>query len=185
MSENKSTPNSEWVRLNVGGKDKSDAFLIDRSYEFFDKILNYFRSGVLNLDRNEYVMKDLLCEAEFYNVQPLVDEIHKAMGTMSKATGEIKRVEIIIVKKLAQPGTVISTTCYTSINMSEGQDDYEVLQALRQKVEIHKSDRIYYVPNPFETNWPSIEAVLRSYGFVEEFKDPSLDSQCRKFVRSV
>ncbi|KAI1707657.1 BTB/POZ domain-containing protein [Ditylenchus destructor] len=209
---NSAANNSDWVRLNVGGKvfqttkstlsthpesflarlangnipsekDESGAFLIDRNYEHFGTILNYFRSGVVNLDRNEKAMKDLLCEADFYNVQSLVNVIHKAMGTVSKPNG--KRIEIIVVRKLESSEYVSDDFCYTSINMSERQAGYEVLRALRQKVEVHKSAGIHYVPNKFEANWTSIEAVLRSYGFVEEFNDSSLAKGSRKFVRSV
>ncbi|KAI1710731.1 BTB/POZ domain-containing protein [Ditylenchus destructor] len=68
-------------------KDETGAILIGRSYEHFETILNYFRPGVFNLanlDRSEKAMKDLLCEADFYNIQPLVDEIRNAMGLLGQ-----------------------------------------------------------------------------------------------------
>ncbi|KAI1692023.1 BTB/POZ domain-containing protein [Ditylenchus destructor] len=105
-----SAANSNWVRFNVGGKtfrttkdtlsrhpesflarlvsgdlqsekDKSGAYLIDRNPEHFENILTYLRSGILNLDDNQKTSKDLLCEADFYNIEPLVNEIRKAMRT--------------------------------------------------------------------------------------------------------
>ncbi|KAI1707658.1 BTB/POZ domain-containing protein [Ditylenchus destructor] len=256
-----SKPNSDWVRLNVGGKtfqttkstlsshpesflarlvngdlpsdkDKSGAFLIDRSYEHFDSILNYFRNRVVNLDRNEKAMKDLLCEADFYNVQPLVNEIRKAIeaengwkndnavftskqlhfqrslpplltssntrkrnltatGAVSKSNAEVKRVEIIVVH-IEHP--------YSSIEMSEKEDDYEVLKALRQKIEIKTVNGYHSIPNLNSSKWILIESVLRTYGFLDEKRpsdkkpqgifgivpiDRTFNAGDRKFVRSV
>ncbi|KAI1698951.1 hypothetical protein DdX_17611 [Ditylenchus destructor] len=112
----------------------------------------------------------------------------------SRATPKFKNmvdpIEIIIVKKLEQPTLLLSNNHYTAIIMSEKQDDYDVLQALRQRMEIVSNDGVYYARNSFEANWVSIEAVLRSFGFVEdefafnnEFSASKKDSW--KFVRSV
>ncbi|KAI1694627.1 BTB/POZ domain-containing protein [Ditylenchus destructor] len=194
MSSNNSTPNNEWVRLNVGGKvfettkdtlsthpesflarltlgnipsekDESGAFRIDRSYEHFDTILNYFRSGVVNLDRNEKAMKDLLCEADFYNIQPLVDEIQKAMRPVTS------RSEIVIVS--SKPGSEIidgqNVSYIGCLIMSENRKDYQVLQALRQKIEIKTKGTTHYIisPNYYDTAF-NIELTLRNFGFVKE-----------------
>ncbi|KAI1703563.1 BTB/POZ domain-containing adapter for CUL3-mediated RhoA degradation protein 2 [Ditylenchus destructor] len=188
MSGNIPTPNSEWVRLNIGGKvfqTTKSTLSTHPDYVHFDTILNYFRNGVVNLDRNEKATKDLLCEANFYKVQPLVTEINKAMGTTPRPNGMVKRVEIVVVLNFNKTFYLNGVGRHCAITMSEKQDGYTVLQALRQKMELYSEMGMYFPPNPFEANWPSIEAVLRSYGFVEELNDPSLQKTSRKFVRSV
>ncbi|KAI1697680.1 hypothetical protein Ddc_19579 [Ditylenchus destructor] len=112
----------------------------------------------------------------------------------SRATSKSKNmanpIEIIVVKKLEQPTLLSSNNHYTVIILSEKRHDYDVLQALRQRMEIVSNDGVYYARNSFEANWVSIEAVLRSFGFVEdefafnnEFSASKKDSW--KFVRSV
>ncbi|KAI1700886.1 BTB/POZ domain-containing protein [Ditylenchus destructor] len=219
-SGTKSNQNSESVRLNVGGKvfqttkdtfsrypdswlarlvdgdnasdkDESGAYFIDGDPEHFRTILSYLRTGVLNLDGNQKTSRDLLREAYYYEFQSLVDEIHNAMGTVFEPNGTVKRYEIIIVKQLEQPMVFRCDNChYTALYLSEKRDDYEVLQALRQKMEITSNFGVYYVRDSFEANWESIEAVLRSYGFVRdkfsyncELSASKKDSW--KFVRSV
>ncbi|KAI1710742.1 BTB/POZ domain-containing protein [Ditylenchus destructor] len=209
MSETNSATNSEWIRLNVGGKifqttkdtlsrhpdtflarlangdlpsDKDDtgAILIDRSYEHFDTILNFFRSGVVNLDRNEKAMKELLSEADFYNIQPLVDQIRKAMGTGPN------RAEMVIVSKLKP-----SEAGLGYLLMSEKRDDYEVLQALRQKFEISDTSDCYIIKRIFDCQnhlaLMYIELILRSFGFVKEeiSREEGWDTGSWKFVRIV
>ncbi|KAI1700657.1 BTB/POZ domain-containing protein [Ditylenchus destructor] len=159
MSETKSAVNSDWVRLNVGGKntklnpslpsglvnsglpsekDETGAFLIDRDPKQFRVILNYLRNGVLHIDRNETAMKELLCEADFYGLHALVDEISKR--GREPMTTDTNRTEMVIVarykdiKTLSFDGDCVNVIGY--ILMSENRNDYEALQALRQKVRI-------------------------------------------------
>ncbi|KAI1702975.1 poly-adenylate binding protein, unique domain-containing protein [Ditylenchus destructor] len=109
MSGNNSTPNDDWVRLNVGGKvfqttkdtlsrypdsflarlvnsgipsdkDESGAYLIDADPEHFRTILNYLRRGQVTLDSSKVILGDLLREADFFNIEPLVIEIRQAMS---------------------------------------------------------------------------------------------------------
>ncbi|KAI1694217.1 BTB/POZ domain-containing protein [Ditylenchus destructor] len=201
MSGNNATPDSEWIRLNVGGKvfqttkstlsihpesflarlangnipsekDESGAFLIDRNYEHFGSILNFFRSGVVNLDRNEKAVRDLLCEADFYNVQSLVNEIHKAMGAVTN------RTEMVIVLGCCDEQRSIGqeiVRCIAYIQMSEKSEDYEVLQALRQKVGIKtdNSNGLHFIIDHNDElinldTWMNIELTLRNFGFVKE-----------------
>ncbi|KAI1693043.1 BTB/POZ domain-containing protein [Ditylenchus destructor] len=103
MSGNNSTPNnSDWVRLNVGGKvfqtskdtlsrypesflaylangvlpsdkDETGAFLIDRDPHHFRVILNYLRNGELVMDRNEIAVKAKVMIRMFvFNPKPLL-----------------------------------------------------------------------------------------------------------------
>ncbi|KAI1710370.1 BTB/POZ domain-containing protein [Ditylenchus destructor] len=118
MSVNNPTPNSEWIRLNVGGKvfqtrkdtlsrypdtfldrlvngglpsdkDESGAYLIDADPEHFRTILNYLRRGSVTLDASKVILGDLLREADFFNIEPLVDEIlpRTASGMWQLANG--------------------------------------------------------------------------------------------------
>ncbi|KAI1705548.1 BTB/POZ domain-containing protein [Ditylenchus destructor] len=169
MSGTKPNQNSEWIRLNVGGKvfqttkdtlsrhpgsflaclvdgdlpsekDETGAYLIDRDPEHFRTILNYLRSPVLNLDGNKKVMKELLS---------------------LKSPGQ--RTEVIVLSS------------YRSyLRLSENEDDHEVLQALRQKITLKKystNETTHYFDRLDEKHWVQIEGVLRTYGFLEERGD--------------
>ncbi|KAI1710368.1 BTB/POZ domain-containing protein [Ditylenchus destructor] len=109
MSNTNTTTGSDWVRLNVGGKvfqttkdtlsrypdtflarlingglpsekDESGADLIDADPEHFRTILNYLRRASVKLDGSKMNLEDLLREADFYNIHPLVNEIRRAMS---------------------------------------------------------------------------------------------------------
>ncbi|KAI1694617.1 BTB/POZ domain-containing protein [Ditylenchus destructor] len=213
MSENNSTTLDGWVRLNVGGKifqttkdtlarcpesflarlvngelpsekDETGALLIDRSYKHFDTILNYLRTGVVHFVRKEKAIKDLLCEVDFYNIQSLVDEIQKSTNRPNIRT-EI--IYLYVHYHDSQPDEC-------EIVCSEKHDDYEVLQALRDKFnDIKKEDGIYWfsMPRILSATRIEIEVVLRNFGFVEEFYDAKHEKVNRyrtrywKFVRTV
>ena len=55
------------------GEDGS--YFIDRDGTHFRYILNYLRSGQLVLPEDKIVRKELLNEAEFYQVQGIIDEL--------------------------------------------------------------------------------------------------------------
>ncbi|KAI1700403.1 BTB/POZ domain-containing protein [Ditylenchus destructor] len=212
MNGNDSTSTNKWICLNVGGKmfhttkdtllrhpgsflahlvdsdlpsdtDETGAYLIDRDPEHFRTILNYLRSPVLNLDGHKKVMKELLCEADFYNIQPLVSDIRKAMKN------PVHRTEVIILSRFL--GIKMGTDYNSAyIIVSEIQDDYEVLQALRQRITLNKStsptDKTkYFIKDLSQQSWILIEAVLRSYGFVEESGSDKYGKDVWKYVRTV
>ncbi|KAI1702977.1 BTB/POZ domain-containing protein [Ditylenchus destructor] len=136
MSGNNSTPKDDWVRLNVGGKvfqttkdtlsrypdsflarlvngglssdkDESGAYLIDADPEHFRTILNYLRRGSVTLD-GTMKLEDLLREADFYNIEPLVIEIREAMSApdqMTTMTNLILAKIDDMSKKLSPVGT--------------------------------------------------------------------------------
>ncbi|KAI1699355.1 BTB/POZ domain-containing protein [Ditylenchus destructor] len=189
MSGSNTTSDDDWIRLNVGGKifettkdtlsrhpesflarlvngglpskqDQSGAFLIDRNYEHFGSILNYFRSGVVNLDRNEKAMKDLLCEADFYNIEALLDEIRKAMRPVTNRS-EIIMISVVYYRNKRDN---------VHIACSEKHKDYEVLQALRNgiKREILGENGKYSSRRLSMVNQMDFEMILHSYGFVQK-----------------
>lgn len=60
------------IKPNIG-KDRDKSFFIDRDGTNFRYILNYLRDGYLIInDDNEILKKELLFEAQFYQIQPLI-----------------------------------------------------------------------------------------------------------------
>jgi len=55
--------------------DDNGAFFIDRSGEHFEKILNYFRTGVFIPPTNKAAMEELKLEIEFYQIESLLEVI--------------------------------------------------------------------------------------------------------------
>ncbi|KAI1702978.1 BTB/POZ domain-containing protein [Ditylenchus destructor] len=137
MSGSNSAPKDEWVRLNVGGKvfqttkdtlsrypdtflarlvngglssdkDESGAYLIDADPEHFRTILNYLRRGTVTLDASKVILGDLLREADFFNIEPLVIEIRQAMSApdpMKEMTNQILTKMEDMSKKLSNVGS--------------------------------------------------------------------------------
>ncbi|KAI1716662.1 hypothetical protein Ddc_10457 [Ditylenchus destructor] len=108
----------------------------------------------------------------------------------------VNRTEMVIVtRKLGYLYTNQEKVNYIGyFLMSEKSGDYEVLQALRQKVEIWTDNSdgycVYYITNPSESydTWMDIELTLRSFGFVQELYDETFGHWTIhgiKFVRSV
>ncbi|KAI1713336.1 BTB/POZ domain-containing protein [Ditylenchus destructor] len=192
MSEINFGKNSNWVRLNVGGKvfqttkdtltrhpdtllarlvngelssdkDETGAILIDRSYEHFDTILNYLRTGVLNFDRSENATKELLCEADFYGLQALIEEINKPVRS--------NHTEAITLCTNHDEEDVSGINASGTICFSEPQDDYKVLQALRDRTQLQfklVSTRQHDIDDLTHESLLEIQTILRGFGFVQE-----------------
>ncbi|PIK35180.1 hypothetical protein BSL78_27995 [Apostichopus japonicus] len=56
-------------------EDESGQYLIDRDGQLFRYVLNYLRNGELNLPEEFTEYKQLLAEARFYQINPLIEEI--------------------------------------------------------------------------------------------------------------
>ncbi|KAI1710732.1 BTB/POZ domain-containing protein [Ditylenchus destructor] len=204
VSQTNSATNSNLVRLDVGGKtfettkdtlsrypesilarmvngelssdkDESGTYLISGDPEYFETILTYLHRGVLKLDGKEWNTKALLCEAEFYKIQPLVDEIRKALRPV--------RLEVVVVRMKSGNffGKMFRAIgqCFGQnvsyigcLEMSEQSEDNEVLQALRQKVEIRTVNENgfykHYLTNDYTWTWITIESTLHRIGFVND-----------------
>jgi hypothetical protein len=57
--------------------DEDGEYFIDRSYTHFDKILNYLRTDTIFLPEDEKSRKELLIEAQFYQLNSLVQLIKR------------------------------------------------------------------------------------------------------------
>ncbi|KAI1694164.1 BTB/POZ domain-containing protein [Ditylenchus destructor] len=159
-------PGSFFARLVNGElpseKDETGAILIDRSYEHFDTILDYLRTGIVNFDRNEKAMNELYSEASFYKIQPLVEEILKAVT-----------YQVIVVGR--KSGNVsIGGQNVSYIGCLEMSDDNEVFQALSQKIEITTDnsdgfDKHYITSADDDCTWMNIESTLeKDFGFEKD-----------------
>ena len=62
------------------------AFFIDRDGTHFRYILNYLRTGKLNLPEGTTFVKELLEEAEFYQIQGMIDELVPSESTLAAST---------------------------------------------------------------------------------------------------
>ncbi|KAI1697439.1 BTB/POZ domain-containing protein [Ditylenchus destructor] len=195
--------NSKWVRLNVGGKvfqttkdtlsrhpesflarlvngdlhsekDESGAYLIDGNPEHFR---HHF-----DLPSQRY----LLCEADFYNIQPLVDEIQMTMGSVNFRS----EIIMLFVDNCDNKDDECQIVC------SEKNEDYEVLQAFRDKfdgIQDAADEGVYWFPMPriSAATRMEIEMILSNFGFVEEtFNDNhekgyGYRTRYWKFVRTV
>ena len=62
------------------------AFFIDRDGSHFRYILNYLRTGKLNLPKDTTFVKELLEEAEFYQIQGMIDELVPNESTLATST---------------------------------------------------------------------------------------------------
>ena len=59
------------------------AFFIDRDGTHFRYILNYLRTGKLNLPKDKTIVKELLEEAEFYQIQGMINELVPNESTLA------------------------------------------------------------------------------------------------------
>ena len=62
------------------------AFFIDRDGTHFRYILNYLRTGKLTLPEDATFVKELLEEAEFYQIQGMIDELLDNESTLPAST---------------------------------------------------------------------------------------------------
>lgn len=98
----------EQDRLMPSEVDHTGAYLIDRSGQYFEPILNFLRSGKLIIDPS-CNMEGVLEEAKFYGLQKLVDvlEIHMFMTHNKPEDVALTRKDVI--------NTIISTSPDTEL----------------------------------------------------------------------
>ncbi len=56
-------------------KDEEGAYFIDRDGQFFSPILTWLRTNEISIPQNSMTKEDVIREARYYTLQPLVDEL--------------------------------------------------------------------------------------------------------------
>lgn len=69
--------------------DKRKPIFVDRNPEYFGVILDYFRKSKINFFRDQTWLKNILDEAEYFGIVPLIDEIHEELRHLERQ--EIKQ----------------------------------------------------------------------------------------------
>jgi len=64
-------------RLEIGD---DGAYFIDRTPDRFQYILDYLRDGKINLPKEDHVIRDILVEAEYFQVQGLIERLTQSIG---------------------------------------------------------------------------------------------------------
>ncbi|KAI1717744.1 BTB/POZ domain-containing protein [Ditylenchus destructor] len=178
-------PGSVLARLANGDlsreTDESGVYCFEKDPKYFRIILNYLRRGFLNLDDKNLTMQGLLSEAEFFNIQPLIDEVRKAISSASNRS-EIIMIYVEYINRRRSSSYIIC---------SEEQDDYEVLRALRDKYTLQGNNGKYTFECSQLIIQIDIEIILRSFGFTQQYfdddyrEDDGSGLKCWKFVRTV
>ncbi|XP_065648101.1 BTB/POZ domain-containing protein KCTD9 isoform X3 [Hydra vulgaris] len=74
--------------------DSNGCYLIDRSPDFFEPILNYMRNGVLIIN-DGINPKGVLEEAKFFGIKPIIEELESSVVTEEKAQACVSRWEFM------------------------------------------------------------------------------------------
>lgn len=75
-------------QMSPSDQDGFGAFLIDRSPQYFDPILNYLRSGKLILDKDTNI-EGVLEEAKFYGMENLIQLLEVQLLSEQKAKTDV------------------------------------------------------------------------------------------------
>jgi hypothetical protein len=81
-------------------KDSNGRFFIDRDGKFFRYILNYLRDGCVDLMTDEQQRKQLLKEAQFYQIQGLIACIEEALESSKVKDQQAKSGQYAIVVRI-------------------------------------------------------------------------------------
>ena len=98
-------PNSMLAAMFSGRFDtkpaEDGAFFIDRDGTHFPFILNYLRTGKLTLPEGATFLKELVEEAEFYQIQGIIDELKSPESAVqaSKPSGPFEDSEILTTEE--------------------------------------------------------------------------------------
>jgi len=79
-------------------KGEDGAYFIDRNPERFSFILDYLRDGKVNWPKEDHIIRDILIEAEYFQVQGLIDKLALSQ------TGIPEQPKQLIKYKVTFPG---------------------------------------------------------------------------------
>lgn len=105
------------LRMNPSDTDESGAYLLDRSPEYFEVILNYLRHGQLIYNRNVNP-EGVLAEAKFFGVESLVEQLQGIVDKESAdTTVDVPLTRQDVVRALIQTNTMAELR-FQGVNLS-------------------------------------------------------------------
>lgn len=104
------------LRMNPSDTDDSGAYLLDRSPEYFEVILNYMRHGKL-ICNNNINPEGVLEEARFFGVESLIPELQAIVEREKNAEMDLPLVRQDVVRALIQTNTM-SELRFQGVNLA-------------------------------------------------------------------
>ncbi|XP_049880755.1 BTB/POZ domain-containing protein KCTD9 [Pectinophora gossypiella] len=89
--------NNNMYLMSPSARDETGAYLIDRSPEYFEPILNYLRHGEVILDKHVNP-KGVLEEASFYGIESMIPELQQLVEDYKSNTGRkevLTRMDVV------------------------------------------------------------------------------------------
>eukprot|EP01083_Nonionella_stella_P007918 22791_1 len=94
----------EGIFSNKPNKDGS--YFIDRNGKYFEYILDYLRNGKLNIpitDKDSYLINHLLSEADYYQIEPLIQELRfLKIGTRLLTRKNLEQIQSWVIEEFPQ-----------------------------------------------------------------------------------
>ncbi|VVD00251.1 unnamed protein product [Leptidea sinapis] len=103
--------------MNPSVKDGSGAYLIDRSPEYFEPILNYLRHGQVILDGNVNP-NGVLEEAKFYGLDSIIPQLNKLIEESTNQQGKDQSLTRMDVVRLIMITPTTSELRFQGVNLS-------------------------------------------------------------------
>ena len=90
-------------------RDEHGHYFLDRDGIYFRYILNYFREKKLILPENFTELKQLCCEAKFYQIDRLVNEIENRLNTHNEHQKQLEiGLNFTLISNLNQGGRILT-----------------------------------------------------------------------------
>jgi hypothetical protein len=106
-------------------KDETGAFLIDRSFTYFEFVLNYLRTNKLIYD-NDATLQGITLEAEFYNIQSLISACKEKLMEKSTSSASLPSANTQPTYRVLQCSELDLTNTLSSL--SDGWNFEQVTQ---------------------------------------------------------
>jgi hypothetical protein len=95
-------------------RDDSGAFFIDRDGQYFAPILTFLRTGVSSVPQGTSI-DAVIREAEFYCIQPLVDELRRKQEDMRLSRTDMTKAEFFHCLTMARIKGVLCAVCVSCV----------------------------------------------------------------------